>query len=99
METAYKTNLERLSALARDHNLVLNPDAARVSKVVGLMTENFLAAGEYICPCKQEHKPAQKGRDKTCPCPEWQDEIASDGHCFCKLFYTPQKDDSTTPWL
>jgi len=91
MNNAYEINLGRLSTLARERGFVLNPDPARVKKVVGLMTENFLAVGEYICPCKQEHKPAQKGTDKTCPCPEWLDEIARDGQCFCKLFFTPQR--------
>jgi ferredoxin-thioredoxin reductase catalytic chain len=96
MDNACEINLGRLDAVAREKGLVLNPDPARVKKVVGLMTENHLAVGEYICPCKQEHKPAQKGMDKTCPCPEWLDEIAKDGHCFCKLFFTPQKARATT---
>lgn len=91
MNNAYETNLERLTTCAHSKGLVLNPDAARVQKVVGLMTDNFQAVGEYICPCKQDHKPAQKGMDKTCPCPEWLIEIAQDGHCFCKLFFTPEK--------
>ena len=93
--TAYDTNLKRLLAVAREQGLVLNPDPARVNKVVGLMTNNFVAVGEYICPCKQEHKPAQKGLDKVCPCPEWLEEIARDGHCFCRLFFTPEKAGAT----
>jgi len=88
---AYDTNLNRLLAIACEQGLVLNPDPARVNKVVGLMTHNFLAVGEYICPCKQEHKPAQRGVDKACPCPEWLSEIAQDGHCYCRLFFTPAK--------
>lgn len=95
MNTAYETNLGRLDAIAREYGFVLNPDPARVKKVVGLMTENYLAVGEYICPCKQGHKPAQKGMDKVCPCPEWLGEIAQDGHCFCKLFFTVQKAAAT----
>ena len=96
MNNAYTTNLGRLDTLAREMELVLNPDVERVKKVVGLMTDNFQAVGEYICPCKQEHKPAQKGMDKTCPCPEWLDEIARDGHYFCKLFFTTQKAHAVT---
>jgi len=91
MEITYESNLQRLESLAQEQGLVFNPDPARVSKVVGLMTENFRAVGEYVCPCKQQHKPPQQGLDKTCPCPEWLAEIAQDGHCFCKLFFTPQK--------
>lgn len=91
MDNAYETNLARLDAIARQQGLVLNPDVARVQKVVGLMTANFQAVGEYICPCKQEHKPAQKGMDKTCPCPEWLIEVAQDGHCYCRLFFSSDK--------
>jgi ferredoxin-thioredoxin reductase catalytic chain len=95
MNVAYQTNLSRLETIAREHGFLLNPDAARVEKVVRLMTENFLAAGEYICPCKQQHKPAQKGMDKACPCPEWLNEVAQEGHCFCRLFFTPEKATKT----
>jgi len=87
MATTYAMNHQRLAAIAQDHDLVLNSDAARVQKVVGLMAANYDAVGEWICPCKQQHKPPIKGQDKTCPCPEWLDEIARDGHCYCRLFY------------
>ncbi|MBP7937597.1 MAG: ferredoxin:thioredoxin reductase [Phycisphaerae bacterium] len=87
MSATYEQNLRRLSDAAAKHGLVLNPDEARVQKVVGLMAENYDAVGEWVCPCKQQHKPAQKGMDKICPCPEWLDEIAKDGHCFCRLFF------------
>jgi ferredoxin-thioredoxin reductase catalytic subunit len=97
MKGAYETNLARLDTIASEHGLVLNPDAARVRKVVGLMTESFLAVGEYVCPCKQQYKPAQKGLDKTCPCPEWLEEVAEEGHCFCRLFFTPAKAREAAP--
>jgi len=87
MSPAYQRNYQRLAAVAEEHGLVPNPDEARVQKVVGLMAQNFDAVGEWICPCKQQHKPPEKGKDKTCPCPEWLDEIARDGHCYCRLFY------------
>ena len=88
--SAYDENLARLEKVAIEKDLVLNPDEARVRKVVGLMTENFFAAGEYICPCKQQHKPPVAGQDKLCPCPEMATEIREQGHCFCRLFYTPE---------
>lgn len=90
MTPEYDANLKRLEEIAKKQGLKLNPDAARVEKVVGLMTTNFLATGEYICPCKQQNKPPQKGKDKTCPCPEWLSEIGKQGHCFCRLFYTSE---------
>jgi ferredoxin-thioredoxin reductase catalytic subunit len=82
----YETALQRIQAVARDQGLSLNPDAKRIEKVVGLMTENFVKAGAYYCPCKQSH-PLNPEADTPCPCPEWKEEIAQDGHCFCRLFY------------
>ncbi|MBN1590696.1 MAG: hypothetical protein JW888_14375 [Pirellulales bacterium] len=86
----YDKNLARLQTIANEEQLVLNPDEARVQKVVGLMTENFAAVGEYVCPCKQKNKPPLKGVDTLCPCPELMKEIAEEGHCFCRLFFTPE---------
>lgn len=90
MSLTYEENHRRLVNEATKHGLVLNPDEARVQKVVGLMTQNYEAVGEWICPCKQQYKPPEKGKDKICPCPEWLDEIARDGHCYCRLFYARQ---------
>jgi ferredoxin-thioredoxin reductase catalytic subunit len=86
----YEKNLARLRSIASEKQLVLNPDEARVQKVVGLMTENFTAVGEYVCPCKQQNKPPVKGADTLCPCPEIMDEVSKEGHCFCRLFFTPE---------
>jgi ferredoxin-thioredoxin reductase catalytic subunit len=87
MSSAYQVNYQRLKDVAEQHGLMLNPDEARVAKVVGLMAQNYDTVGEWICPCKQQHKPPQLGKDKTCPCPEWLDEIANQGHCYCRLFF------------
>ena len=41
----YQTNLTRLQQCATQLGLKLNPDPARVEKVVGLMAKNFDAIG------------------------------------------------------
>jgi len=82
----YRNAVKRVRKLAAQHGLVLNSDEERVEKVVGLMTENYVAAGKYYCPCKQSD-PLDPDKDVVCPCPEWREEIAKDGHCFCRLFY------------
>jgi len=87
MSESYDVNLGRLRKIASEHGMALNPDPERLKKVVGLMADNHDAVGEWICPCKQQNKPPVKGADKICPCPEWLDEIKSDGKCFCKLFF------------
>lgn len=82
----YRTVLERAEAIAADYGWRLNPDRERVEKVIGLMTMNLAAAGDYYCPCKQSH-PLDPERDVVCPCPEFEEEVDVDGNCFCQLFF------------
>ena len=86
----YDKNLSRLRNTAKENGLVLNPDAERLQKVVGGMTENFKKHGDYFCPCKRKNDPPVTGEDTLCPCSEMANEIEKDGHCFCKLFFTPE---------
>ncbi len=85
-DVEYGELLEELGGIARREGLALNPDGERLDKVVGLMTENLVATGRRYCPCKQSH-PVDQEADKVCPCPEWKDEIDSEGNCFCRLFF------------
>jgi ferredoxin-thioredoxin reductase catalytic subunit len=82
----YSDALIRVSSIAEQNGYVLNPDEERVRKVVGLMTENFVNAGKYYCPCKQT-QPLNPAKDEVCPCPQLKEEVAKDGHCFCRLFF------------
>ena len=83
----YLETLERARIYAEEQGLSLNPDGERVKKVIGLMTMNLNAAGDYYCPCKQSH-PLDTEKDVLCPCPEIHGEIEADGSCFCKLFFS-----------
>ncbi|MBE0432609.1 ferredoxin:thioredoxin reductase [candidate division WOR-3 bacterium] len=82
----YNENLARIRKIAGQQGHLLNPDEERIRKVVGLMTMNNNEFGKYYCPCKQNH-PLDPAKDVLCPCPGMEEEIAKDGHCFCKLFY------------
>jgi ferredoxin-thioredoxin reductase catalytic subunit len=82
----YNTTLERSLKTAERGGYILNPDSKRVEKVVGLMTMNFTATGRYFCPCKQSH-PLNTETDELCPCEGMQEEIKTNGKCFCRLFY------------
>jgi ferredoxin-thioredoxin reductase catalytic subunit len=86
-EAEFEKLLGRIRELAERSGFVLNPDAERVSKVVGLMTNNLVDAGKRYCPCKQSH-PLDVKADVLCPCPTWREEIARDGHCACRLFFS-----------
>jgi ferredoxin-thioredoxin reductase catalytic subunit len=87
-DDAYRTNLNRLMGIARLTGCILNADDERRNKVIGLMTRNFKDFGRYYCPCKQSH-PLDPAKDILCPCAEIEEELAAEGHCFCRLFYKP----------
>ncbi|MCK5786989.1 MAG: ferredoxin:thioredoxin reductase [Candidatus Sabulitectum sp.] len=81
----YKSTFNRSEKIAEKAGFILNPDKERVEKVVGLMTMNLAAEGDYYCPCKQSH-PLDRDKDVLCPCPDIKEEIDKDGMCFCRLF-------------
>jgi len=91
MPDAYEVNQQRVEDIARQHGLVLSPFPLKARMVIRSMAQNCDAVGEWVCPCKQQNQPPVKGKEKTCPCPEWLDEIACDGYCGCKLFFSPAK--------
>lgn len=82
----YNDNLARIQKIADSKNYILNPDKARVEKVIGLMTMNQQQFGKYYCPCKQSH-PLDQVKDTTCPCLQLDQEVANDGNCYCRLFF------------
>lgn len=82
----YNAVLQRAHDFAEKSGSSINPDEERVQKVIGLMTMNHSAAGDYYCPCKQTH-PLDTENDVICPCPELGKELEKDGNCFCRLFY------------
>jgi ferredoxin-thioredoxin reductase catalytic subunit len=91
-----RAGIERARKVGEGLGYVLNPDAARTLKVSNLLAKNFAEFGEYYCPCKQSD-PLDREKDVTCPCPTLADEIAKDGHCFCRLFYTAKAAEKAKP--
>jgi ferredoxin-thioredoxin reductase catalytic subunit len=87
MSSIYQKNLERIEKIANAKDLVLNPDTARIEKVVGLIGKNKETYGEYFCPCKQVNDIPKLGEDVTCPCPALDEEIEKDGQCGCRVFF------------
>ncbi len=57
---------------AQKNNLAVNPRAG-----YSYFVSNIMDCGS--CPCRPERR--------SCPCPESHDEIKTDGHCTCGLFY------------
>jgi ferredoxin-thioredoxin reductase catalytic subunit len=88
LSAADKANIERARLVGEKLGYVLNPDMERTLKVSNLLARNFAEHGRYYCPCKQSH-PLDPAKDVLCPCPTVREEVARDGHCFCRLFYRP----------
>jgi len=86
--TTYDDNLFRLMEIAVNKGLVFNPDDKRVNELVNLMSEDFDKYSFYFCPFKKQNDPPIEGTDILCPCPELDREIAENGYCFCRLFYS-----------
>ncbi len=86
----YQINLERIKKIANDLGYVLNSDQERVKKVVEKIATNFESYGDYFCPCKQKNQPPVIGVDVACPCQQLKDEIQKQGHCHCRLFFSPE---------
>jgi len=84
-----RANVERARKVGAGLGFVLNPDTERTLKVATLLARNFAGFGQYYCPCKQSH-PLDPAKDVLCPCPTLKDELARDGHCFCRLYFTPE---------
>jgi len=83
-----KANIERARKVGEELGYVLNPDVERTLKVSNLLVRNSEEFGKYYCPCKQSH-PLDPAKDVLCPCPSVHEEVAKDGHCFCRLFFKP----------
>jgi len=77
------------SKVANKHGYVLNPDPKQVERLARHLADNKANHGRYFCPCKQ-HFPVQPDEDPVCPCPTFHDEIRTQGHCVCHLFYSPE---------
>lgn len=89
-----RANVERARLVGAGLGYVLNPDTERTLKVSNLLARNFAEHGKYYCPCKQSH-PLDPEKDVVCPSPTVHEEVAKDGHCFCRLFFRPDVKSAT----
>jgi len=71
---------------AEKSGFTLNPDTKTVERIVNGIFENEKKYGERYCPCRRVTGNKEEDAKKICPCFWHKDEIAKDGHCFCKLF-------------
>ncbi len=87
-EDKYEDNFVRLQKVADEMGIILNPNEARVQRVIGKMTHHLINMGENVCPCKQTTPHPSPGEEILCPCEDLAEEIRRDGKCHCRLFYS-----------
>jgi ferredoxin-thioredoxin reductase catalytic subunit len=72
---------------AREKGLALNTDDRQFRAVVRGLVRNRLRHGERYCPCRIRSGDPERDRLIICPCTYHAEEIESEGHCHCNLFF------------
>jgi len=86
-DEALRPVLNFAAKTAERHGYELNPNAVHLERLARHLTENKARHGRMYCPCKQNY-PLRPETDPVCPCAEFRDEVESQGHCECHLFYS-----------
>ena len=86
-ESLYQEILAWVREYARSKGLALNTDDRQLSAVIRGLVRNRLKHGEKYCPCRIRSGDPEKDRLIICPCAHQEEEIASEGHCHCNLFF------------
>ncbi|MDH7593139.1 MAG: ferredoxin-thioredoxin reductase catalytic domain-containing protein [Methanomicrobiales archaeon] len=73
---------------AARHGWRLNPDQKVLDVVIRGLTRNCRKFGKPYCPCRLRSGDPEKDREIECPCIFHRNEIGSDGHCHCNLFFS-----------
>jgi ferredoxin-thioredoxin reductase catalytic chain len=73
---------------ARKHGWVLNTDEKQLATVIRGLARNKTRFGRPYCPCRLRSGDEEKDRAIECPCVYHKDEIANDGSCHCKLYFS-----------
>ncbi|MEN6364975.1 MAG: ferredoxin-thioredoxin reductase catalytic domain-containing protein [Rectinema sp.] len=76
--------------VAAKQGWVLNPDAAFYEILAEGLTTNWNRHGYFLCPCRDSDGSRETDRDSICPCLWSKDDIATQGHCFCALYLSPE---------
>lgn len=72
---------------AKQNGFKLNPNRAVVEGIAKGLLRNKEKYGEKYCPCRRVTGDREADKKLICPCAFHKDEIAKDGHCFCRLFF------------
>jgi ferredoxin-thioredoxin reductase catalytic subunit len=72
---------------ARKHNWSLNTDEKQLSTVIKGLVRNKTKFGKPYCPCRLRSGDEEKDRAIECPCVYHKEEVATQGHCHCHLYF------------
>ncbi len=77
------------AAYAARKGYILNPDARALDIVIRGLARNCQKFGRAYCPCRLRSGDLEKDSEIVCPCIFHGEEVESEGHCHCRLFYRP----------
>jgi ferredoxin-thioredoxin reductase catalytic chain len=83
--------LKWATAYANKHGWSLNPDEKTLGTVIKGLVRNKTKFGHPYCPCRLRSGDEEKDRAIECPCVYHQEEVATQGHCHCHLYFKEPK--------
>lgn len=72
---------------AEEHGWSLNYIDKQLKAVIRGLARNYSRHGERYCPCRIRSGDPDSDREIICPCIYHDEEIATQGHCHCNLFF------------
>jgi ferredoxin-thioredoxin reductase catalytic subunit len=88
LDSLEKNVLERSEKYAKMKGFALNGDEKVLGLVVAGLARNERENGFAYCPCRALTGDKKADAKNICPCSFHLDEIAKDGHCRCRLFFS-----------
>jgi ferredoxin-thioredoxin reductase catalytic subunit len=85
--SAEEDMLKWVKGYAQKQGWSLNEDPKQLGTVIRGLIRNKGKFGHPYCPCRLRSGDEEKDRAIECPCVYHKDEIASQGHCHCNLFF------------
>jgi ferredoxin-thioredoxin reductase catalytic chain len=61
--------------------------------IKGLIKNNQLYGG-YFCPCRRVTDEPEYRASIVCPCKSVKEDIEEMGHCYCRLFYKIEEEET-----
>jgi len=72
---------------AHKHGWSINKDEKQLGTVIRGLVRNKTKFGRPYCPCRLRSGDEEKDRLIECPCVYHKEEVATQGHCHCNLYF------------